>query len=140
MFGADSVRVTWDASTSAGVAAYRIHYGPNAAALSYVTNVGLVRTQTVAVPLQPVGGPPYGNFNASWGAWAYPGKEGIYPDKAGSHLPEQGLRGLHGGDVFVGGVFDQSLEELLRLLHAPVAAVQGGEVKEGAGFVGGDDI
>ena len=50
--GADSVRVTWDASTSAGVAAYRIHYGTNAAALSYVTNVGLVRTQTVAVPFR----------------------------------------------------------------------------------------
>ena len=52
VFGADSVRVTWDASTSAGVAAYRIHYGTNAAALSYVTNVGLVRTQTVAVPFR----------------------------------------------------------------------------------------
>ena len=52
VFGADQVRVTWDASTSAGVAAYRLHFGTNGAALSYVTNVGLVRTQTVAVPFR----------------------------------------------------------------------------------------
>ena len=48
--GADSVKVAWDASPSASVAGYRIHFGTNATALPYVTNVGLVRTQAVVVP------------------------------------------------------------------------------------------
>ena len=50
--GADQVTLAWDASPSGGVAAYRLQYGTNAAALSYLTNVGLVRTQTVAVPFR----------------------------------------------------------------------------------------
>jgi len=50
--GADQVTVAWDASPSGGVVAYRLQYGTNAAALSYVTNVGLVRTQMVAVPFR----------------------------------------------------------------------------------------
>ena len=50
--GADQVTVAWDASTSAGVVSYRLQFGTNVMALSYVTNVGLVRTQTVVVPFR----------------------------------------------------------------------------------------
>jgi hypothetical protein len=50
--GADVVTLAWDASASDGVAAYRMHYGTNAAALALVTNAGLARTQTVAVPFR----------------------------------------------------------------------------------------
>ena len=50
VFGADTVTVAWDASPSASVAGYRIHYGTNATTLPYVTNAGLVRTQVVVVP------------------------------------------------------------------------------------------
>ena len=38
--GADVVTLAWDASTSGDAAGYRVYYGTNATALSYVTNVG----------------------------------------------------------------------------------------------------
>ena len=47
---AQRVKLAWDASPSPGVVGYRIHFGTNAGNYSYVTNVGLVRTQTVVVP------------------------------------------------------------------------------------------
>ena len=47
---AQKVRLAWDASPSPDVVSYRIHFGTNAGNYSFVTNVGLVRTQTVVVP------------------------------------------------------------------------------------------
>ena len=47
---AQRVKLAWDASPSLGITHYRIHYGTNGASYSYVTNVGLVRTQTVVLP------------------------------------------------------------------------------------------
>jgi len=47
---AQKVRLAWDASPSPAVIGYRIHFGTNAGNYSFVTNVGLVRTQTVVVP------------------------------------------------------------------------------------------
>ena len=47
---AQRVKLAWDASPSPGVAGYRIHFGTNAGNYSFVTNVGLVRTQTVVLP------------------------------------------------------------------------------------------
>jgi hypothetical protein len=47
---AQKVRLAWDASPSPDVVGYRIHFGTNAGNYSFVTNVGLVRTQTVALP------------------------------------------------------------------------------------------
>ena len=47
---AQRVKLAWDASPSLGVVGYRIHFGTNASNYSFVTNVGLVRTQTVVVP------------------------------------------------------------------------------------------
>lgn len=47
---AQKVRLAWDASPSPHVVSYRIHFGTNAGNYSFVTNVGLVRTQTVVVP------------------------------------------------------------------------------------------
>ena len=47
---AQKVRLAWDASPSPDVVGYRIHFGTNAGNYSFVTNVGLVRTQTVVVP------------------------------------------------------------------------------------------
>ena len=47
---AQKVRLAWDASPSPGVVGYRIHFGTNAGNYSFVTNVGLVRTQTVVLP------------------------------------------------------------------------------------------
>ena len=44
------VKLAWDASASPGVVSYRIHYGTNAGNYSFVTNAGLVRTQTVVLP------------------------------------------------------------------------------------------
>lgn len=49
VFG-DSVRLAWDASPSQGVAGYRIYYGTNSGVYSFVTNAGLVLTQTVVLP------------------------------------------------------------------------------------------
>jgi hypothetical protein len=47
---AQKVRLAWDASPSPDVVGYRIHFGTNAGSYSFVTNVGLMRTQTVVVP------------------------------------------------------------------------------------------
>lgn len=47
---AQSVKLAWAASPSPDVVGYRIHYGTNGANYILVTNVGLVRTQTVALP------------------------------------------------------------------------------------------
>ena len=47
---AQKVRLAWDASPSPGITHYRIHFGTNVGNYSFVTNVGLVRTQTVVVP------------------------------------------------------------------------------------------
>ncbi len=47
---AQKVRLTWEASPSPDVVGYRIHFGTNAGNYSFVTNVGLVRTQTVLLP------------------------------------------------------------------------------------------
>lgn len=47
---AQKVRLAWDASPSPDVVGYRIHFGTNAGNYSFVTNVGLVRTQMVALP------------------------------------------------------------------------------------------
>lgn len=47
---AQNVKLAWAASPSPDVVGYRIHFGTNADDYSFVTNVGLVRTQTVVVP------------------------------------------------------------------------------------------
>ena len=47
---AQKVRLAWDASPSPDVVGYRIHFGTNAGSYGFVTNVGLVRTQTLVVP------------------------------------------------------------------------------------------
>jgi len=47
---AQRVKLAWDASPSPGVVGYRIHFGTNVGNYSFVTNVGLVQTQTVVVP------------------------------------------------------------------------------------------
>ena len=47
---AQQVTLAWDASPSPEVTSYRIHFGTNAGNYSFVTNVGLVRTQTVVLP------------------------------------------------------------------------------------------
>lgn len=47
---AQSVTLAWDASPSVGVGTYVLYYGPASGAYTTVTNVGLVLTQTVALP------------------------------------------------------------------------------------------
>jgi hypothetical protein len=48
--GAQRVTLAWDASRSAGVAGYRLYYGTNTGSYQFVTNTGLVRTQSVVLP------------------------------------------------------------------------------------------
>jgi len=48
--GAQNVTLTWDASSSACVAGYRVYYGTNSRAYGFVTNAGLVQTQRVTLP------------------------------------------------------------------------------------------
>jgi hypothetical protein len=50
MVRAQSVTLTWEASPSPDVTAYRIYFGTNAANYAFVTNAGLVLTQTVVLP------------------------------------------------------------------------------------------
>ncbi len=50
LVSAQKVTLAWDASPSTDAVGYRIHFGTNAGNYSFVTNVGLVRTQTVVVP------------------------------------------------------------------------------------------
>ncbi len=45
-----SVTLAWDASPSSNLKCYRIHFGTNRANYAFVTNVGLVLTQTVVLP------------------------------------------------------------------------------------------
>ena len=45
-----AVTLAWKASPSPGVSNYRIYFGTNARSYSFVTNAGLVRTQTVVLP------------------------------------------------------------------------------------------
>jgi hypothetical protein len=47
---AETVTVAWNPSPSAGIAGYRVYFGTNSGFYSYVTNAGLVLTQTVVLP------------------------------------------------------------------------------------------
>lgn len=47
---AQTVTIAWDASPSPGVTGYRVHFGTNSGVYPMVTNIGLVRTQTVVLP------------------------------------------------------------------------------------------
>lgn len=47
---ADSVRLSWEASPSTNVVAYRIYCGTNSQVYSEIVNVSLVQTQFVALP------------------------------------------------------------------------------------------
>jgi hypothetical protein len=47
---AQQVTLAWDASPSPEVTNYRIYFGTNAGNYAFVTNAGLVRTQTVVLP------------------------------------------------------------------------------------------
>jgi len=47
---AQTVTLAWFASPSPEVTAYRIYFGTNAGNYAFVTNAGLVRTQTVVLP------------------------------------------------------------------------------------------
>ena len=47
---AQSVTLAWDASPSPEVTAYRIYFGTNTGNYAFVTNAGLVLTQTVLLP------------------------------------------------------------------------------------------
>ncbi len=46
----DSVRLSWEASPSTNVVAYRIYCGTNSQVYSEIVNVSLVQTQLVALP------------------------------------------------------------------------------------------
>ena len=48
--GAQTVTLAWDASASADVAGYRLYWGTNTGAYQFVTNAGLVLTQSVVLP------------------------------------------------------------------------------------------
>lgn len=47
---AQTVRLSWDPSPSAGVVNYRIYFGTNSGGYTSVTNAGLALTQTVGLP------------------------------------------------------------------------------------------
>ena len=47
---AQSVTLAWDASPSADVGGYRVHFGLTSSNYTFVTNAGLVLTQTVVLP------------------------------------------------------------------------------------------
>jgi hypothetical protein len=50
MMHAQSVTLAWDASPSADVGGYRVHFGLTSSNYTYVTNAGLVLTQAVVLP------------------------------------------------------------------------------------------
>ena len=50
LVAAQSVKLTWDASPSSGVAGYRIYYGTNSRSYAFTMTAGLVQTQRVALP------------------------------------------------------------------------------------------
>jgi len=47
---AQRVKLAWEAAPAAAVAGYRIHFGTNSRSYAFVTNAGLVLTQTVVLP------------------------------------------------------------------------------------------
>ena len=50
MVRGQSVKLAWDASPSPGIAGYRLYYGLASGNYTFMTNVGLVRTQAVTLP------------------------------------------------------------------------------------------
>ena len=48
--GSERLTLAWDPSPSAEVAGYRVYWGTNSRAYSWVTNAGLVLTQSVVLP------------------------------------------------------------------------------------------
>ena len=48
--GAQQLTLAWDASVSSAVAGYRLYYGTNTRSYQFVTNSGLMLTQSVALP------------------------------------------------------------------------------------------
>ena len=48
--GAERLTLAWDPSPSAGVSGYRLYWGTNTRAYQFVTNAGLVLTQSVVLP------------------------------------------------------------------------------------------
>ena len=48
--GAQQVTLAWDASASSAVAGYRLYYGTNTRSYQFVTNTGLMLTQSVVLP------------------------------------------------------------------------------------------
>jgi hypothetical protein len=50
MVRAQSVTLAWDASPSADVGGYRVHFGVTSSNYTFVTNAGLVLTQAVLLP------------------------------------------------------------------------------------------
>jgi len=48
--GAQTVTLAWDPSPSADVEGYRLYWGTNSGAYQFVTNAGLVLTQSVVLP------------------------------------------------------------------------------------------
>jgi hypothetical protein len=49
-FGAESVRVSWDASRSNDVVGYRVYYGTNSGAYSFEVNAGDALSQAIVLP------------------------------------------------------------------------------------------
>jgi hypothetical protein len=47
---AQRVTLAWDASASTNVVGYRLYYGTNSGSYQYVTNTGLMLTQSVVLP------------------------------------------------------------------------------------------
>ncbi len=50
--GAERLTLAWDPSPSAEVAGYRVYWGTNSRAYSWVTNAGLVLAQSVVLPFR----------------------------------------------------------------------------------------
>lgn len=48
--GAQQLALAWDASASTKVGGYRLYYGTNARSYQFVTNTGLMLTQSVVLP------------------------------------------------------------------------------------------
>ena len=48
--GAQQLTLAWDASASTNVVGYRLYYGTNTRSYQFVTNTGLMLTQSVALP------------------------------------------------------------------------------------------
>jgi hypothetical protein len=48
--GAERLTLAWDASPSGAVSGYRLYYGTNTRSYQFVTNTGLMLTQSVLLP------------------------------------------------------------------------------------------